>query len=409
MALIVLFMVAFVSACGGGGGGGGSSSSVTAPSAERISFAGAGNLGIFDPSLARDPASARIWMSYSSVNSSVYHLPTQYWTVSIRLAFSDDNGVTWQDGGIAVAPALETIVGPMAENHPLGSIPAGSEGIWQNETSSLIYDALAPPAQRWKLIWFQYLHVDTTSFFADHSWIAMKTAATVAGLEAATAVKLFGGAGLQADGANTAAPVFSPIGGAPLIQLNTDLTSAVGGADLNHLDLCVFAEPGLHATASALYLSIFCADASTMPITEYLVYFRCNNPCNLSAAASWDYLGRLLTPADAVDATGDDHFQAPALVEKNGSVYLIATPVDVSVDNRYNGCRVYELTDVDSNLLRRAGGQLIEVARIDGDTATHHGACAGYSGLSGGILLSQFGTAGAADAFSIFKSQIDLP
>lgn len=348
-------------------------------------------------------------MSYSSVNSSIFHLPAQYWTVSIRLAYSDDNGRSWLDGGIAVAPAVETIVGPMAENHPLGSIPAGSEGIWQSETSSLIYDASAPLAQRWKLIWFQYLHVDTTSYFADHSWIAMKTAATVAELETATAVKLFGGAGLQADGANTAAPVFSPIGGAPLIQLNTDLSSAVGGADLNDLDLCIFAEPGLQATAGALYLSIFCADAATMPITEYLVYFRCNNPCNLTAAASWDYLGRLLTPTDAVAATGDDHFQAPALVEKNGSVYLIATPVDVTVGNRYNGCRVYELTDINSNQLRRDSGQLVEVARIDGDVGTHHGACDVFGGLSGGILLSQYGTAGSADAFSIFKSQVDLP
>ena len=83
----------------------------------------------------------------------------------------------------------------MAENHPTGSIPAGSQGIWQSETSTLIYDPAATPAERWKLIWFQYLNANLTSFFADHSWIAMKTASTPLGLLTATPVKLFGGAG----------------------------------------------------------------------------------------------------------------------------------------------------------------------------------------------------------------------
>jgi len=404
--LIMLFMVFFLSACGGNG------DSAPPPTAqpERVTFNGAGNLGIFDPSVTRDIATGRLWMSYSSVDTSIYHTPAIYWRVSIRLAYSDDNGATWQDNGVVVAPNVETILGPMAENHPTGSIPAGSEGTWQSETSSLIYDPSAlVPEERWKLIWFQYLHVGTTSFFADHSWIAVKMASTPSGLAAATPVKLFGGAGLQADGSNTGSPVFSPTGGIPAIQLNTDLSQSSGRPDVTELNLCIFAEPGLHATNSALYLAIYCADASTVPLTEYLVYFRCISPCNMTSAASWEYLGRLLTPSDAQAATGDHHFQAPALVEKNGTTYLVTTPVDTTSGNRYSGCRVYEFSDVDSNQLRRNSGQLVEVARIDGDANTHNGACAAYSGLDGGILLSQFGTTGTVDAFKAYKSQVGLP
>ncbi|MDH3310574.1 MAG: glycoside hydrolase [Gammaproteobacteria bacterium] len=404
--LACLFMLFILGACGGGGG---SSSPVVALTPERFTFSGAGDLGIFDPSLARDPGTGRLWMSYSSVDTSIYYLPSLYWAVSVRLAYSDDNGVSWQDAGVLVAPKVETLLGPMAENHPTGSIPANSQGIWQSETSSLIYDPSAPLAERWKFIWFQYLNANLTSFFADHSWIAMKMASTPQGLAAATPVKLFGGAGLQADGSNTGSPVFSPTGGTPAIQLNTDLTRTLGGANLVDLNLCVFAEPGLHASNGAVYMAIYCADASTVPVTEYLVYFRCSSPCNMTSAASWEYLGRLLTPADAQAATGNDHYQAPALVENNGKTYLIVTPVDTTSGNRYNGCRVYEFTDVNSNQLRRSNGQLIEVARIDGASGTHNGACAAYSGLSGGILLSQFEPASTPETFNIYKSQVSSP
>lgn len=402
--LTTLFMLFLLTACGGSG-----SSSAVARTPEQVTFSGAGDLGIFDPSVTRDPGTGRLWMSYSSVGTSIYYVSSLYWAVSIRLAFSDDNGVSWQDAGVVVAPKVETLLGPMTSTPATPSIPANSQGIWQSETSSLIYDPSAPVAERWKLIWFQYLNANLTSFFADHSWIAMKMAATPLGLAAAPPVKLFGGAGLQSDGSNTGSPVFSPTGGTPATQLNTDLTQSVGAANLADLNLCVFAEPGLHATSSAVYLAIFCADATTNPITEYLVYFRCNSPCNMTSAASWEYLGRLLTPADAQAATGDDHFQAPALVEKIGKTYLVITPVDTTSGNRYNGCRVYEFSDVNSNQLRRNSGQLVEVARIDGDGSTHNGACAAYSGLNGGILLSQFEPAATVETFKIYKSQVGLP
>ena len=406
---IILFIFFFLSACGSGGSSSALSLTLTP---ERVTFSGAGDLGIFDPSVSRDPATGRFWMCYSSVNTSPNYASTLYWAVSIRLAYSDDNGVSWQDAGVAVSPAVERTadLGPMsAVGYPSGTVPAGSTGIWQSETSSLIYDPSAPVGEEWKLIWHQYLHANSTSLFADYAWITMKMASTPLGLDTATPVKLFGGIGLQAQNSITGSPVFSPTTGVPAIQLNTDITQSVGGANLTDLNACIFAEPGLYATNSAVYLATFCADASTVPITEYQVSFRCASPCNMTDARSWEYLGRLLTPPDALAATGDHHFQAAALVEKNGKTYLMVTPVDTSLSDRYNGCVLYEFTDVDTNQLRRNVGQLAEVAVIDGVAGTHNGACAAYRGLVGGILFSQFEPASTAETFNIYKSQVELP
>jgi len=410
--LVISLLVLIYTSCGSKPSAPAQASTPT-PVPERLSFTGTGDLGFFDPSITLDPNTNRLWMSYSSVNKSSYYLASKYWGVSLNLAFSDDGGVSWQDAG-AVVQNVEAIVGPMASAHPSGDIAINSQGIWQSETSSLLYDPSAPVAERWKLIWHQYLNANLTSFFADYAWIAMKSASTPSGLAVATPIKLFGGAGLQADNSISGSPVFSPIAGAPVIQLSTDLTKSIAGTDLSELNLCIFAEPGLHATTLAVYMAIYCADASTVAstgkVTEYIVYFRCNSPCNMSNATSWEYLGRLLTPSDAQTATGDHHYQAPALVEKNGKTYLIVTPVDNTLSTeRYNGCRVYELTDINSNKLLKSNGKLVEMGRIDGDANSHNGACGGHNALDGGILLSQFGTTGTVDAFKIYKSWVNLP
>ena len=409
--LSAVLLLMLLPACGGGGSG-------STVASERITFAGSGGLGIFDPSIARKPGDTRMWMSYSAVDKSSFYASTTYWGVSIRLAYSDDNGITWQDGGIDVSSFTENAVGPMAVTSPLPAIVAGSKGVWQSETSSLVYEPGASAGQEWKIIWFQYLNVDLNisgnptpyNYFLDYSWIAMKTAATPQALAAANTVKLFGGFGIQSDGQNPNSPVFSPIGGPAAIALNSDLTQAAVGASLADLSKCIFAEPGMAATSTAVYLSIFCSDVSTNPPEQYLMQFKCTSPCTMTSAAGWEYLGKLLTPADAAAATGRDHYQAPSIVEQNGKTYLITTPVDTTIGNRYDGCVVYEFEDINTNtLLRNSGGQLIEVTSVTSDPSLHNGACDSINGLSGGIIYSQFDPANAPETFRIYKSQVSIP
>lgn len=97
IALLALVAIIGLAGCGSGDSGDAGQGPVAAP--ERLTFGGAGDLGIFDPAVSRDPVTDRLWMSYSSVNSSVFYPPSQYWAVSIRLALSDDNSVSWQDAG----------------------------------------------------------------------------------------------------------------------------------------------------------------------------------------------------------------------------------------------------------------------------------------------------------------------
>jgi hypothetical protein len=391
-----------VAGCGGGGGDGGS----LPPAVQRLLFSGGGALGIFDPSFAQETGSSRLWMSYSAVDVSQFYVPSVYWAVSTRLAFSDDSGATWQDAGVVVSPFGEHSVGPLTVTSPVPPIPASSDGIWQSETSTLIYDLGAPAAERWKVFYMQYLHAAGFSHFLDYNWIAMRAAATPQDLSGATAVKLFAGFGLQSDGEVTTAPAFSPIGGPPVIRLNSDLTNAASGVSLSELNNCVFAEPGLRANVSAIHMVMLCSD----PVAdkEYIVQFRCASPCTVTTAASWAYLGRVLTPADAAAATGFDHYSAPDIVESAGRYYLIVTPVPAA--GGYRGCRVYEYTDIDTGTLARDGGGVpIEVLRVTGEAGTHHGACSGRDGLLGGILLSQYEPANPPETFRMYKSQVSLP
>ena len=375
---------------------------------KRLMIEGAGNLGIFDPSISKDPTTDRLWMSYSSVNESKFYKKSKFWAVSLRLAYSDDNGASWFDAG-ETAGHVEKVLGPMTETHRKGDIPAGSKGLWQSETSSLIYDPAAPDEEKWKLVWFQYLHANSVPFYLDHSWIALKMASTPEGLIDAEPIKLFSGLGVKNDGENTKAPAYSPTGGKARIRLNLDLTRAIKGANLKELTMCIFVEPGMYANQDAIYLAMYCADAVTDPITEEMVYFRCQSPCNMTDADSWEYLGRLFKRKDARRSARHHHFQAPSIVESNGKMFVVVTPVRKFIGQRYNGCRIYEFNDDRTRVKRKMNGKLRELARIDGIRGTHHGACAIFPDLVGGTLLSQYEHKADGETFRIYKSGVDLP
>jgi hypothetical protein len=346
----------------------------------------AGSLGIFDPSLARDPATGRLWMSYSAVEPVSGDPPGSPWGVGLRLAWSDDRGTSWHDAGVWLSRFEEPLVAvDLPTTSPEPAIPAGSAATRQSETSTLVYDA-ADAGTPWKLLWHQVLWANGAPYFVSHGWIAMKVAATPTGLADAPPVALFGGYGLQ------------PALDTPAIALD---------ALAPELATCVFGEPGLLATPGALHLTLDC-HALGPAVTSYVVLLECASPCAMADAGSWRYVGRILGPADAqaIDLRYDG-LSGTALVEQGGDVYLLATPVDRNGD-RYDGCRVHRFADLSSGALERSSGRLVTVQRVSGLPGTHHGACAHHEELEHGILLSQLMGLTPPD-FRIYGSGIEIP
>lgn len=361
---------------------------------------GSGSFGAFDPSVAQDPSTGRLWMSYSAVGDS----PNSLWGVSVQLAYSDDGGRHWTNQAM-LDPARDVMVGPLTVTAPEPAITAGSSGTWQSETSTLVHDPHpgAPANERWKLLWHQVLWAGNFPYFVSYSWIAMKTAATPEGLAAATAVKLFGGTLLKSDGESTSAPAMAPIGGAPAIALNTR------DAELAN---CVFGEPGMLAANDAIYLALDCQSLGN-PVQTYTVMFRCASPCAMTNASAWNYLGRVATPADAqIVDSGYKSLSAPAFLIRSDKTYLSLTPVEPAAGgDRYDGCRVYEFQDLATGLLRRdmSGRLLPPAVQVTGVAGSHHGACAYHASLDNGILLSQLVSSTPPYDFAIYSSHVSPP
>lgn len=384
--LCALGAVLLLLGCGGSSSGGGSDSPAPVFPG-RIVFAGLGAHGIFDPSIAFDPGNGRLWMSYSAVDPSVSWPTQNFDVVSTRLAYSDDNGGTWTDTGSVINDFLDVTL-PLA--------PPNDAGTWTNEVSQLIYDPGAIASEKWKLLWHHYLNINNSRRF-EHGWIAMKMASAPENLATAPEIKLFGGY-LYDPGNNTAGGSSrSPVGGAPLIQLDTELDPA--------LNSCVFTEPGMYATGGALYLSLQCVHLSDS--NRLIVLFKCVSPCNTGSAVSWSYLGTVLQKSDAAAFGFDSGFSAPDMFESAGSIYLVATPVQTAGapwPDYYSGCRVFRFADIDSALLQKSGAQPTLVGSVDGMPGTFNGACDFHVSASGsGVLYSELNTS-VTDRFRIFMS-----
>ncbi|MBP7585274.1 MAG: hypothetical protein KBA61_14635 [Spirochaetes bacterium] len=196
--------LALFSACSGDG-------TARTDSRGRIVFDGVGEQGIFDPSLARDPASSRIWMSYSEVDNSAWSTnPSYNHLIHTRIAYSDDAGNDWTDAGILVNTSEDVTITVDEVDH---------QGTWVHEVSALVFDPDDDPGKRWKIFWHHYLWLDGAQLF-QHGWIGMKSAPSPAGPWSAER-KIF--VGSMYDAASDA------ILGTPevrLDQLHADLDSA---------------------------------------------------------------------------------------------------------------------------------------------------------------------------------------
>lgn len=353
-----------------------------------------GARGVFDPAVTEDPATRRLWMSYSSFDVSGHSQSG----VNLRLASSQD-GETWRDAGV-VAGFTDVMVGPLtATDAGEAYADEGTRATWQNEASTLVYDESAPPEQRWKLFWHQVLWANDAPRYASYSWIALKMADSPENLARAAPAKLFTGYMARTAGESALPPAVSPLTGPPAIQLDKKDPQ---------LAACMFGQPSAISAPDGLYLTLDCAWLGTRA-RLHTALLRCAYPgCNVMDAASWTVVGRLTEPSDALRLDEQyKGFGGAALAEQAGRYYLLATPI--TQDNRYDGCVVFRFDDIQRGTLERRRGRLVVAQTVHGTPETHHGACAAHVRLKDGILLSQIVSPAAPRVMQIRRTGVQLP
>ncbi len=362
-AIILLFFSFTMISCGGGSS---SSSSPDEPPSKEILFNGIGSKGIFDPSLAFDAGTSRIWMSYSVVDQSVMW-PAQNDTIGTRLAYSDDGGANWQDAGLEISTASDV-------NLPL---PApNNAGTWNHEVSAIVYDPGAPVSERWKMLWHHYLWINGGRFF-QHGWIAMKTSPAPDGPWSNERKLFVGSIYDSANDANIGPPEVQ------LDQMDAELNSCLA-----------FSEPGMVATADALYVVLLGVESAD----NRIVLLKWPYP---NSTGLWQYRGSFLTGSIDAASFGYDGFTAPDMFAMGSNYYLITTP---QTANKYLGTFIFEIEDLDTASLKRSAGIPDLVMEIYGAGGSHNGA-AGYvkEATSSGIIYSQVFTTPPI-YFRIYKS-----
>ena len=359
---------------------------VATEGASRLSFVNDGNQGVFDPSLDAEVDSDTVWMSYSTVSTSVQWPAENVSVVHNRLAQSVDGGSSFSFVN-EINPVQDVTVDLAAPNN------AGS---WVSEVSSLAYDAAAEPDQRWKLIWHHYLQIAGERHF-EHGWLGYRTAAQPDQLKDATEIKLFG-AGIY-DPINNATDgvTQAPVGGAPLIDIR-DL-------DPELADCAVLSEPGWLSDSDALYLAVGCFQIN--PRENRMILLACAHPCAVTESGAWRFVATLLVNANA-RVLGFESFSAPDLFVSNGATYLwISTGSDFPYPDSYNGCRAFRFTNLAGGVLQTdAGGQPTPILILNGLPGTFNGACALHSAAGKLAFYSQL-MVSDPDHFQIFRASTE--
>ncbi|OLS12237.1 MAG: hypothetical protein RBG13Loki_4150 [Promethearchaeota archaeon CR_4] len=63
-------------------------------------------------------------------------------------------------------------------------------------------------------------------------------------------------------------------------------------------------------------------------------------------------------------------FSAPALYQKDGNYYLIATP---PINDFNNGTMIFEITDIENGLIKRSNDIPVILLNFSGKAGTHNG------------------------------------
>jgi hypothetical protein len=295
---------------------------------EEINLPPSGDNGAYDPSVATDPMTGRVWMSYSRVEGQA---GSGY--VSTHLAYSDDGGATWNYSGL-INQAEEVL--PADRPSEFASAVSAH---WNHEVSSIVYDPDAPSTERWRLIWHTYLHVDDGIAGNEdrkfiYGWIATRTASDPTLLASDTTKKLFSAMGYHIS-TDVESYNNSIDGGVPQVKLH-ELNSILS-------DVVAFSEPGMVSYNGDLYVSL---SAETMTDGKViLIKFD-------HTSIDWNYLSTLLSPSDAQTLNSNwNRFSASDLFIKGTQAYLLASPVITL----YEGSMLFKL-NLTAGEVEKSGG-----------------------------------------------------
>ncbi len=287
-----------------------------------------GDNGSYDPTLAGDPETGRVWMVYSRVDGAGGE-----GQVSSHLAYSDDHGTTWcYENEINASEKVDAADLP-------AEFTSTVSAHWSHEVPSLAFNPNAPADQRWIMTWHRYLHVNEGVPGTDdrqfaYGWVAMKSAPEPTLLATALEVKLFSGLGYYK---NSETESFNNAieGGLPQIklhELHPDLSGTV-----------LATESGMQVYQNDLYVTLLKGElaGNSLVLLKY------------DASGTWQYVSTLLTPADAqaMDASWTG-FSATDLFVQDDEMLLLVSPVEV----QYEGLLLFKLdlpsgklVDLDNN------------------------------------------------------------
>ncbi len=337
--------------------------------ATEIRFSHPGYYGAFDPSVEGDPRNPNwVWMAYSSGEENLPpHDDADSSTIVLRLAKSEDGGRSFVDQ-MELSPRMQQRI----------MIPGGIPAIWHYEVPSLVRDDQAPADERWKVFAMRYLKINRrhcnpatqpcdNGRFYSHSWIAYRSAPEPEGPWSPEKKFLSGSVYNES---NTLVDTLSPLMSAPLLRhtMSTALQNCAA-----------FTEPAAVSTTHGLYIAFTCATGNAD--TDRIITLKRDQN------GQWYYRG-VLFDAEKARSIGLPSMDAADLFAFSGKIYLSLSAH--LPGHLYQGCHVFEVTNLSTSQLRMVGEtQPAVVSRIPSLGAHLNGGCT-YDRQSGAMGMYIF-------------------
>jgi hypothetical protein len=342
-------MLMLLTACGGGGGGGGDGEQPVEP-VELDCLAGAADCpelvidgdapdelpggglsefhGFADPTIRSDPDSDRIWMAYSWPNVHVVglrHVPG----VDTHLAFSDDDGATWQfHSKLWPSEAALDLSGSLESGYIDHEVPN-------------ILPRTTPGGTIWYGVRLNYF-VSNTGGYQTRKGSSFRLGI------------------MQADSPAELAAADVAVLGSAYTHPNWGVDTYLAALHPDVATCDLWNEPALYWHADELYLAVHCLgydEATLLPTVAEndLVVFATPADGHVTDWV-WRYVGKLAGHTEALELGGVGLTQVDIVKDGAGQWLAVVTPEDWSIaedDFIHYGCRVVEIENMSAPFFSR--------------------------------------------------------